>query len=153
MKGMIETTVKSKCPQIRSGIGKLCMLLWSNPARQFCMACKLRMVFTRKRKICGGECNIKFTILNIFKCIFFSQFLGLRPHGLQPFRLLCPWNFPGKNTGVSCHFLLQGIILTQGTNLSLLLGHLDTDSLPLSQQESPKSKSTWREIGQNLNNG
>ena len=27
--------------------------------------------------------------------------------------LLCPWNFPGKNTGVGCHFLLQGIFLMQ----------------------------------------
>ena len=32
----------------------------------------------------------------------------------------CPWNFPGKNTGVGCHFLLQGIFLTQGSNLHLL---------------------------------
>ena len=31
-------------------------------------------------------------------------------------RLLCPWAFPGKNTGVGCHFLLQGIFLTQGSN-------------------------------------
>ena len=31
----------------------------------------------------------------------------LQPHGLQPARLLCPWDFPGKNTGVGCHFLLQ----------------------------------------------
>ena len=29
------------------------------------------------------------------------------PHGLQPARLLHPWHFPGKNTGVGCHFLLQ----------------------------------------------
>ena len=29
------------------------------------------------------------------------------PHGLQPTRLLCPWDSPGKNTGVGCHFLLQ----------------------------------------------
>ena len=28
-------------------------------------------------------------------------------HGLQPTRLHCPWDFPGKNTGVGCHFLLQ----------------------------------------------
>ena len=35
-------------------------------------------------------------------------------------RLLCPWNFPGKNTGVSCYFLLQGIFPTQGWNLGLL---------------------------------
>ena len=32
----------------------------------------------------------------------------MQPHGLEPTRLLCPWNFPGKNTGVGCHFLLQG---------------------------------------------
>ena len=30
---------------------------------------------------------------------------SLHPHGLKPTRLLCPWNFPGKNTGVSCRFL------------------------------------------------
>ena len=30
-----------------------------------------------------------------------------RPHGLQPTKLLCPWNFPGKSTGVGCHCLLQ----------------------------------------------
>ena len=31
-------------------------------------------------------------------------------------RHLCPWNFPSKNTGVSCHALLQGIFPTQGSN-------------------------------------
>ena len=40
----------------------------------------------------------------------------LRPHGLQPTRLLCPWDSPGKNTGVGCHALLQGIFPTQGSN-------------------------------------
>ena len=34
---------------------------------------------------------------------------SVRPHGLQPTRLLHPWDSPGKNTGVGCHFLLQGI--------------------------------------------
>ena len=33
--------------------------------------------------------------------------------------LLCPWNSPGKNTGVDCHSLLQGIFQTQGSNLDL----------------------------------
>ena len=33
--------------------------------------------------------------------------------------ILCPWNFPSKNTGVGCHFLLQGIIPTQRSNPSL----------------------------------
>ena len=32
----------------------------------------------------------------------------LRTHGLEPARLLCPWDFPGKKTGVGYHFLLQG---------------------------------------------
>ena len=45
---------------------------------------------------------------------------SLWPHGLQPSRLLCPWDFPGKNAGVGCHFLLQGILLTQGLNTGLL---------------------------------
>ena len=45
---------------------------------------------------------------------------SLRSHGLQPSRLLCSWDFPGKKTGVGCHFLLQGIFLTQGLNLCLL---------------------------------
>ena len=31
-------------------------------------------------------------------------------------RVLCPWDFPGKNSGVACHFLPQGIFLTQGLN-------------------------------------
>ena len=43
-----------------------------------------------------------------------------RPHELQPTRLLCPWDFLGKSTGVGCHFILQGIFLTRGSNLGLL---------------------------------
>ena len=47
-------------------------------------------------------------------------------------RLLCPWSFPGKNTGVDCHFLLQGIFLTQGLNPNLLrLLHRQANSSPL----------------------
>ena len=44
---------------------------------------------------------------------------SLQPYGLQPTRVLCPWDFPGKNTGVGCHFLLQGIFPTQVLNLGL----------------------------------
>ena len=32
---------------------------------------------------------------------------SVQPHRRQPTRLPCPWDFPGKNTGVGCHFLLQ----------------------------------------------
>ena len=41
----------------------------------------------------------------------------LRLHGLSPTRLLCPGDFPGKNTGVGCHSLLWRIFPTQGSNL------------------------------------
>ena len=60
---------------------------------------------------------------------------SFRPHGLQPARLPCPWDFPGKNIGVVCHFLLQGIFLTQGLNPCLLCWR--ASSLPLSHQGSP----------------
>ena len=45
---------------------------------------------------------------------------SLRPHELQPARLLHPWDSPSKNTGVDCHSLLQRIFLTQGSNPGLL---------------------------------
>ena len=44
----------------------------------------------------------------------------LWPRGLLRARLLCPGDSPGKNTGGGCHFLLQGIFLTQGSNPGLL---------------------------------
>ena len=59
---------------------------------------------------------------------------SLRPHGLQPARLLCQWDFPGKNTGVGCHFL---ILPTQGLNLSLL--HCRQIPYHLSYREIPKT--------------
>ena len=44
----------------------------------------------------------------------------LQPHGLWSTSLLCPWDFPGKNTGVGFHALLQAIFLTQRSNPYLL---------------------------------
>ena len=51
--------------------------------------------------------------------------------------LLHPWNFLGKSTGVGCHFLLQGIFLTQGSNQGLL--HFRKIFYHLSQQRSPSN--------------
>ena len=63
---------------------------------------------------------------------------SLRLHGLKPARLLCPWEFSGKNIGVGCHFLLWGIFPTQESNLCLLhLLHWQADSLPLAPPGSP----------------
>ena len=50
-------------------------------------------------------------------------------------RLLHPWDFPGKNTGAGCHFLLQGIFLTQGLNVGL--PHC-RQTLPSEPTENPK---------------
>ena len=60
---------------------------------------------------------------------------SLQAHRLKPSRLLCPWNSPGKNTGVGSHSLLQGIFLTQGFIPGLLhcrwlLHHLNHHGSP-----------------------
>ena len=71
---------------------------------------------------------------------------------LQPSRLLCPWASPGKNMGVGCHFLLQGILLTQGSKQHLLhcgqiLYHLshqlkEVERFTLFPKEETKSPTT-----------
>ena len=58
-----------------------------------------------------------FTALCI--CVH-TQLCSTRSDPMEPTRLLCPWDYPSKNTGVCCHFLLQRVLLTQGLNLCLL---------------------------------
>ena len=71
---------------------------------------------------------------------------SLPSSGLQPTRLLCPWNSPG-NTGVSSHFLLQGIFQTQGSNLGLL--HCRQILCHMNHQGSPIfSAKPWDYLGQ-----
>ena len=67
------------------------------------------------------------------------MFDSLWPHGLQPTKLLCPWDSPGKNTGVGCHSLLQGIFRTQGSNPGVL--HCRQILYQLSHQGSPPPNS------------
>ena len=63
---------------------------------------------------------------------------SLWPHGLQPTKLPCPWDFLGKNAGVGCHFLFQEIFRTQDWNPSLLyLLNWQADSVPLYHLGSP----------------
>ena len=54
--------------------------------------------------------SLKITAMVFSVCVSCS----VVSDSLQPTRLLCPWNSPGKSTGVSCHFLLQRIFPTQG---------------------------------------
>ena len=77
-----------------------------------------------------------FLLLSRHVCSVLSE--SLWPHGLQPARLLCPWNYPHKNIGVDCHFLLHRFFPTQGSNLQLMqLLHWQAESLPLRHLGSP----------------
>ena len=70
---------------------------------------------------------LRVMILCVYVCMLSCSAVSdsLQPHELKLARLLCPWNFPGKNTGVGCHFLLRRS-LTQGSNLNLLLWQADS---------------------------
>ena len=72
-------------------------------------------------------------------------FKSLQPHGLQPAKLLCPWNFSGKNNaGAGCHFLLQGIFLTQRLNPHLLhLLHWQVDTPPGKPSRERNADMDW----------
>ena len=72
--------------------------------------------------------------LSLFSCSVVSD--SVQPHGLWPARLLCPWDSPGKNIGVGCQSLLQGIFLAQGLSLGLL--HCRWILYHLSHQGSPR---------------
>ena len=62
--------------------------------------------------------------------------------------LLCPWDFSGKNTGVGCHFLFQGIFLTQESNPCLLhLLHWKADFLQLAPPGKPSDEAISQIIG------
>ena len=49
--------------------------------------------------------------------VFTTQSCLILCDPMNPIRLLCPWNAPGKNTGADCHALLQWIVPTQGSKL------------------------------------
>ena len=68
-----------------------------------------------------------------------SLHLCLTLYKIMECQLLCSWDSSGKNTGVGCHALLQGIFLTQGWNPQFLcLLHWQVDSLPLMPPGQPK---------------
>ena len=81
----------------------------------------LSYLSTRNNSSVFANSSLPVMVYNMCVCVSCSVISNcLQLHGLQPTRLLCPWNSPGKNTGVGCQSLLQGIFLTQGLNLGLL---------------------------------
>ena len=71
------------------------------------------------RNACAALC-LPDTTADVYICVCSVVSNSLRPHGLSPTRLLCPRDSPGKNAGLGCHALLQGIFPTWGLNLHLL---------------------------------
>ena len=71
-----------------------------------------------------------------------------RPHGLQPTRLLCPWDFPGKSTGVECHCLLRVSLLPTHTfcSRSLLISPICSKV----QTNKPRYPTSWSWRSNNL---
>ena len=59
---------------------------------------------------CTGLCTVALIVSD-----------SSQPMGCITSQVLCQWDFLGKHTGMGCHFLLQGIFPTQGSNLCLLL--------------------------------
>lgn len=91
-----------------------------------------RAVSTRKRTEMRerktGACSMDPARDSLFKPQFQKHTHTICPCSVA--RLLCPWNFPYRNTGAGCNFLLQGTGPTQGLNLHLLcILHYRQDSL------------------------
>ena len=72
------------------------------------------------RQLLYHQHHLESLILAMCYVLFAQLCPTLQLHGLQPARLLCPWNSPGKNTGVGSHSLLQGIFPTEELNPGLL---------------------------------
>ena len=70
----------------------------------------------------NGRLLFYLDIIFIYMCMYVhaQSCPTLQPHGLQPTRLLSPWDFPGKNTGVDCHFLLLENLPNPGIKLMSL---------------------------------
>ena len=101
------------CPHLRRQIQKLLLKTVSKSALPvFLFRC-----FMVSGLIFSSEVTLSQMIYELSSSVV-SDSLG--PHELQPVRLLCPWNSSGKNAGVDCHFLLQGIFLIQGLKPGLL---------------------------------
>ena len=91
--------------------------------------------------------RVRYQLLSRINC--------LRSCGLLSGRFLCPWDFPRKNTGVGCHFLLQGIFPTQGSNPCALhplhcrriLYHYVTQQAHIQRNQGNSRKTIYRDHG------
>ena len=105
--------------------------------------CKLELWINFSLGLRHGWCPCKYKgkllwTPGALPCVCSAMANARQPHGLQPTRLLCPWDVPGKNTTVDSISSSRGIFLIQGSNPHFLhLLHWEADSLLLSHLGSP----------------
>ena len=108
---------------------------------RFILLCFSRYVYRTLQAIPSSVCM--FINLPLYKHIFVVFSLSVMSSSLPPMDCSPPgssylWDVPGKNTGVGCYFLLQGIFLTQGSNPHFLhLLHWQVSPLPLTSPGKP----------------
>ena len=144
---MIPSTPNHNSPlHISSTLGSVCYeFIYVTQIQKIKFFCWYVLSFQINEKLLEGKGSIKYFYYQIvaYFCVcvcvrrlsWFSCVWLLYPHGLQSARLLCPWEFLGKNTGVSCQAFLQGNFPTQGSNLRLphceqILYHWATGEIP-----------------------
>ena len=118
-----------------NGIILLLTTLASPPP--LCYSCPQQSLLCRSARRILTKCNMNCASpllephMDLHACTLSCSVMSdsLQPQGLQPTRLHSPWDFPGKNTRMDCHFLLQGIFLTQGSNPGLLRWQADSSPL------------------------
>ena len=126
---MIQRTVEYSQPSISMGSTSMDSIIWD----QKYSGKRFQKIPKSKTWICcePGTVYIALTlhwvvkVIHVCVCVCACAVFRVvsnssRPHGLKLTSLLCPWDFPGKNTGAGCHLLLQGICPTQGSDLHLL---------------------------------
>ena len=110
-----------------SGSNKVAILLIPKSDWLYSLQPKMEKLYTVSKKRPGADCGSDHELL-IATVLVTQSCPTLQPHGLQPTRLLCPWDFPGKDTGMGCHFLLQGIFWTRNqTWVSCTVGSFCTN--------------------------
>ena len=106
---------------------------------------KMKQVIREKYNFVLGHIEFEFYVAGrVFVYVLSLSRVRLFVTPWTVTRLLCPWGFPGKSTGVGCHYLLQGIFPTQGSNTGLL--HCRQMLCPLSQEGNPASWKCQLEI-------
>ena len=68
---------------------------------------------------------------------------------MEPARLLCPWDFAGKDTGVGCHALLQGVFPGPGMDPASQVSSTAGGSLPLALPGKKRKECCFKKKGNN----